>query len=310
MRLVTIRPMVGDWATGAHHRPAIALPSGRLLPIGAFVDAAPTGLPAEFGRMELAELLAADPGLAAIREAFAAADSDAMEAASLAPGNVRLLAPIPRPGKIVGVGYNYLDHIREQGLERPARPVLFSMFANAVASDADPIRHPAGTHALDLEAELAVVIGKRCKNVAKDRALDYVLGYTCANDVSARDWQGKWGGSQWCRGKTFDTFAPIGPCLVTADEIENPNSLGIRTVLNGHTMQDSNTADMIFDVRTLIEFLSGSTTLLPGTVILTGTPSGIGAARKPPVFLKAGDTVSIEIDRIGSLTNPILDEGS
>ena len=135
-----------------------------------------------------------------------------------------------------------------------------------------------------------------------------MLGYTCANDVSARDWQLKWGESQWCRGKTFDTFAPLGPCLTTTDEITNPNSLQMKTILNGETMQDWNTDDMIFDVPTLIEFLSGSTTLKPGTVILTGTPQGIGFARQPPVFLQAGDSVTIEIEGIGSLTNPVVEE--
>jgi 2-keto-4-pentenoate hydratase/2-oxohepta-3-ene-1,7-dioic acid hydratase in catechol pathway len=135
-----------------------------------------------------------------------------------------------------------------------------------------------------------------------------VLGYTCANDVSARDWQMKFGGSQWCRGKMFATFCPLGPWIVTADEIRNPNALGIRTILNGQTMQDWNTDDMIFDVPTLIEFLSGSTKLRPGTVILTGTPHGVGGARKPPVYLQGGDTVTIEIDGIGSLTNPVVEE--
>jgi len=153
-----------------------------------------------------------------------------------------------------------------------------------------------------------VVIGRAAKNVPKARALEYVLGYTCANDVSARDWQKEFGGSQWCRGKTFDTFAPLGPCLVTADEIPNPNALRIKTILNGQALQDWTTEDMIFDVRTLIEFLSGSTTLLPGTVILTGTPHGVGMARDPKVFLKPGDTCSIEIEKIGMLTNPVIDE--
>jgi 2-keto-4-pentenoate hydratase/2-oxohepta-3-ene-1,7-dioic acid hydratase in catechol pathway len=168
-------------------------------------------------------------------------------------------------------------------------------------------RHLPSTE-VDYECELAVVIGKACKNVSRESALDYVLGYTCANDVSARDWQIKRGGSQWCRGKTFDTFAPLGPCLVLKDEIPNPNALRIQTRLNGNVMQDSNTADMIFDVPTLIEFLSGSTTLLPGTVILTGTPQGVGVARKPSVFLQPGDTVTIDIERIGQLTNPVLAE--
>ena len=158
------------------------------------------------------------------------------------------------------------------------------------------------------ECELAVVIGKRAKNVSKEHALDYVLGYTCANDVSARDWQGKWGGSQWCRGKTFDTFCPLGPVLVTSDEITNPNSLAIKTILNGDVMQDWNTDDMIFDIPTLIEFLSGSTVLEPGTVILTGTPHGVGFAQDPPRFLRDGDEITIEIEGIGQLTNPVVNE--
>jgi 2-keto-4-pentenoate hydratase/2-oxohepta-3-ene-1,7-dioic acid hydratase in catechol pathway len=161
---------------------------------------------------------------------------------------------------------------------------------------------------VDYECELAVVIGKKAKNVTRANALDYVLGYTCANDVSARDWQIKFGGSQWCRGKTFDTFAPLGPCLVTADEIPNPNDLAIKTILNGEAVQNWNTNDMIFDVPSIIEFLSSSTTLLPGTVILTGTPHGVGMAAKPPRWLKPGDSVTIEIERIGSLINPVSAE--
>ena len=155
-----------------------------------------------------------------------------------------------------------------------------------------------------------MVIGRRCKNVARTEALDYVLGYTCANDVSARDWQKlpELGGGQWCRGKTFDTFAPLGPCLVTAAAIPNPNALQLRTLLNGTCVQDARTDDMIFDVPALIEFLSGSTTLLPGTVILTGTPEGVGMAADPPRWLKPGDSVSIEIEAIGQLTNPVIAE--
>jgi 2-keto-4-pentenoate hydratase/2-oxohepta-3-ene-1,7-dioic acid hydratase in catechol pathway len=155
---------------------------------------------------------------------------------------------------------------------------------------------------------LAVVIGRRCKNVARADALDCVLGYTCGNDVSARDWQKQFGGSQWCRGKTFDTFAPLGPCLVTRDEIPDPSGLRLRTLLNGAVMQDANTREMIFDVPALIEFLSGSMTLLPGTVILTGTPDGVGMARTPPVWLKPGDTITVDIEGIGQLTNPVRSE--
>jgi 2-keto-4-pentenoate hydratase/2-oxohepta-3-ene-1,7-dioic acid hydratase in catechol pathway len=157
-----------------------------------------------------------------------------------------------------------------------------------------------------------VVIGKLCKNATRANALGYVLGFTCANDVSARDWQIARGGSQWCRGKTFDTFCPLGPCLVTPDETGDAGDgggLGIRTILNGQVVQDSNTSDMIFDVPALVEFLSGSTTLLPGTVILTGTPQGVGMARKPPLWLKAGDVVTVEIEKIGALRNPVENEG-
>ena len=196
------------------------------------------------------------------------------------------------------------------GMKAPEQPILFVKGLNTVQHPGDAIQIPTALPSteVDYECELAVVIGRACKNVTRARALDYVLGYTCANDVSARDWQIRRGGGQWCRGKFFDTFCPLGPCLVTTDEIPDPNALTLRTVLNGVTVQDWNTNDMIFDVPTLIEFLSGSTLLLPGTVILTGTPHGVGGARKPPVFLKHGDTVTIEIEKIGHLTNPIRDE--
>ncbi|MBI4906159.1 MAG: fumarylacetoacetate hydrolase family protein [Acidobacteria bacterium] len=221
----------------------------------------------------------------------------------------KLLAPIV-PVDILCIGLNYRHHAAESGLQAPAYPVLFVKNSGALQNPGDPILLPTHLKSdeVDYECELAVVIGKECKNASKESALDYVLGYTCANDVSARDWQIKKGGSQWSRGKTFATFAPMGPCLVTKDEIPNPNALGIKTILNGETMQDWNTNDMIFDVPTLIEFLSGSTLLLPGTVILTGTPHGVGMARKPPVWLKEGDTVSIEIEKIGTLTNPVRNE--
>jgi 2-keto-4-pentenoate hydratase/2-oxohepta-3-ene-1,7-dioic acid hydratase in catechol pathway len=214
------------------------------------------------------------------------------------------------PSVIYCIGLNYVRHAEEGGLPKPEFPVVFMKSPATVQHPGEPIQLPRRLRSdeVDFECELAVVIGKTCKNASAKSALDYVLGYTCANDVSARDWQGKWGGSQWCRGKTFDTFAPLGPCLVTTDEIRNPNQLTIRTVLNGQVMQDWNTEDMIFPVPRLIEFLSGSTTLPPGTVILTGTPHGIGAARKPPIFLQAGDTVTIEIGGIGALTNPVRDE--
>ncbi|MDB6028659.1 MAG: 5-carboxymethyl-2-hydroxymuconate isomerase [Verrucomicrobiales bacterium] len=218
----------------------------------------------------------------------------------------KLLAPIA-PTTILGIGLNYRKHAAESGAKVPEYPVLFVKGLNALQHPNDPIEIPTflKSDEVDYECELAVVIGKRCKNVSRNDALKYVLGYTCGNDVSARDWQKQKGGSQWCRGKFFDTFAPMGPCLVTADEIPNPNCLQIKTILNGVAVQDWNTNDMIFDVPTLIEFLSGSTTLLPGTVILTGTPHGVGMGKTPPTYLKAGDVVTIEIEKIGQLTNPV-----
>jgi 2-keto-4-pentenoate hydratase/2-oxohepta-3-ene-1,7-dioic acid hydratase in catechol pathway len=221
----------------------------------------------------------------------------------------KLLAPV-HPAVVFCAGLNYRKHAEETGARIPQFPVLFMKSPSAVQNPGDPILIPSrlASHEVDYECELAVVIGKPAKNVSRAEALDYVAGYTCANDVSARDWQIRFGGSQWCRGKTFDTFLPLGPCLVTPDEIPDPNSLAIRTVLNGATMQEENTADMLFSVASLIEFFSGSTTLLPGTVILTGTPSGVGMARKPPVWLKPGDSVTIEIEKIGSLTNPVAIE--
>lgn len=222
----------------------------------------------------------------------------------------QLLTPIA-PVAILAIGLNYRKHAEETGAKIPEFPVLFTKALGAAQHPGEPILLPThlASHEVDYECELAVIIGKKGKNISRATALDYVLGYTCANDVSARDWQKQWGGGQFCRGKSFDTFCPLGPVLVTPDEIPDPNILGIRTFLNGQLMQDSTTADMIFDVATLIEFLSGSTTLYPGTVILTGTPSGVGTARTPPVFLKPGDEVTIEIDDIGRLTNPVLAEG-
>lgn len=221
----------------------------------------------------------------------------------------KVLAPV-QPTAILCIGLNYKFHAEESGAAIPENPVLFVKSPGAVQNPGDNIELPRALRSdqVDYECELAVIIGKAAKNVSKDKALDYVLGYTCANDVSARDWQKNGGGGQWCRGKTFDTFCPLGPVLVTPDEITNPNALGIKTILNGEAVQDWNTNDMIFDVPTIIAFLSASTTLLPGTVILTGTPHGVGMARKPALWLKAGDSVTIEIEGIGSLTNPVVEE--
>lgn len=221
----------------------------------------------------------------------------------------KLLAPV-EPAMFVCIGLNYRRHAQETNAKIPEFPVVFFKGLNTLQHPGEPILLPTHlkSNEVDYECELAIVIGKRGKNVARVKALEYILGYTCANDVSARDWQKDWGGSQWCRGKSFDTFCPLGPCLVTTDELPNPNALKIRTVVSGEVLQDWNTNDMIFDVPALIEFLSGSNTLLPGTVILTGTPHGVGMARTPPRWLRAGDSVSIEIEKIGTLTNPVLSE--
>ena len=221
----------------------------------------------------------------------------------------KVLAPV-EPRALLCIGLNYRQHAAETNAPLPRVPVVFFKNPAAVQNPGDAIELPRwlASAKVDYECELAVVIGRTCKNVSRADALGYVLGYTCGNDVSARDWQKEGGGSQWCLGKSFDTFCPLGPVLVTPDEIPNPNALRISTKVNGETLQDCSTADMIFDVPALIEFLSGSTTLLPGTVILTGTPHGVGMARTPPRWLQPGDTVAVEIEKIGVLTNPVVEE--
>jgi 2-keto-4-pentenoate hydratase/2-oxohepta-3-ene-1,7-dioic acid hydratase in catechol pathway len=223
----------------------------------------------------------------------------------------RRLAPVA-PSQILCIGLNYRRHAEETGAKIPEFPVVFMKGPAAVQDPGAPIVLPRrlASAEVDYEGELVVVIGRACKNVSREQALSHVLGYCCGNDVSARDWQKRWGGSQWCRGKTFDTFAPLGPCLVTADEIPDPNALRISTTVNAERVQSSTTADMIFDVPRLIEFLSGSTTLPAGTAIFTGTPAGVGMAATPPRWLAPGDTVTVEIERIGALTNPVVAEKS
>jgi len=217
----------------------------------------------------------------------------------------RRVAPIA-PTNLIGIGLNYRRHAEESGAKIPERPIVFIKLLNSLQNPGDPIELPGSSQEVDYECELGVVIAQSCRNVSPEKSLEYVLGYTCANDVSARDWQLKWGGGQWCRGKSFDTFCPLGPVLVTADEIPNPNDLKIQTILNSDIVQDWNTNDMIFDVPTLISFLSQDTTLIPGTVILTGTPHGVGMAAKPPRYLRPGDTVSISVEKIGTLTNQVV----
>jgi 2-keto-4-pentenoate hydratase/2-oxohepta-3-ene-1,7-dioic acid hydratase in catechol pathway len=219
------------------------------------------------------------------------------------------LAPLV-PTDILCIGLNYREHAAESGSNIPQNPMLFIKASNTLNNPFDPIPIPKRSSEIDYECELAVVIGKAAKRVPRERALEYVFGYTAANDVSSRDWQRdkNLGGGQFARGKSFDGFCPLGPVLVTRDEISNPNALRIKTILNGQAMQDHTTGDMIFDVPALIESLSSTMTLRPGAVILTGTPQGVGFARKPPVWMKAGDTVVVEIEGIGRLENPVTNE--
>jgi len=218
----------------------------------------------------------------------------------------KLVAPIV-PTDILCIGLNYREHAAESGSAIPNHPMLFIKSGNTLNNPFDPIPIPRRSDKIDYEAELAVIIGKMAKDVSRADALNYVLGYTCANDVSARDWQSdkSLGGGQFARGKSFDGFCPLGPAIVTKDEIPNPNNLRIRCLLNGQVMQDHTTADMIFDVPAVIESLSSTMTLRPGSIILTGTPQGVGFARKPPVWLKNGDTVIVELEKIGRLENPV-----
>ncbi len=218
--------------------------------------------------------------------------------------DVRLLAPIHRPGKVICVGLNYRDHAAESGMEIPETPILFAKFANALVGPGEPIVIPRISVQIDYEAELGVVIGRSCRDVGVEHALDYVLGYTCVNDVSARDLQ--FGDGQWFRGKSLDTFCPIGPWIVTTDEIPNPQALGIRCIVNGQLLQDSSTKQMAFSVAELVSFISRGISLEPGDVISTGTPPGVGFARTPPVWLRPGDEVRVQIDSIGELLNPVV----
>ena len=214
------------------------------------------------------------------------------------------MLPIERPQKIVCVGLNYRDHAEEQGVDLPERPLLFAKWPNTLIGPGEPIVIPPLAERVDYEAELGVVIGSRARGVSVENALEAVAGYLCANDVTARDLQ--LGDGQWTRGKSLDTFCPVGPALVPAAEIADPQALGIRAILNGEVMQDSTTANMVFGVAEIVAFVSQAITLEPGDLILTGTPAGVGVFRDPPVLLQAGDEITVEIDGVGALTNPVV----
>jgi acylpyruvate hydrolase len=220
--------------------------------------------------------------------------------------SVSLLQPVLRPGKVICLGLNYRDHAKEAGMAIPEYPVLFHKVAGSLIGHNQPVVVPRSSSKIDFEGELTIIIGRRGKYIAEHEALSYIAGYTIGNDVSARDLQFRT--SQWTTGKMLDTFGPLGPALVTRDEVPDPNALHIKTTLNGQVMQDGNTAEMIFRVPFIVSYISEIVTLEPGDVILTGTPAGIGNTRTPPVFMKPGDTVSVEIERLGVLTNPLVAE--
>ncbi|WCB96688.1 Ureidoglycolate lyase [Baekduia alba] len=244
--------------------------------------------------LTLADAIALDP----------AERAAALAPGALAPDSAVLRAPL-RPGSVVAIGLNYLDHIRETGLERPERPLVFAKLRSSIIGPDEPIRiDPALTRQVDWEVELAAVIGRRSRDVSVDEALDAVFGYTVANDISARDLQ--FSDGQWIRGKSLDTFGPIGPVVVTGDELGDPQSLALRTRVNDDTVQDSSTAEMLFGVAELIAFCSRSFTLEPGDLLLTGTPWGCGGFMSPPRFLAPGDVVEAEVAGIGILRNPVL----
>ncbi|MBV8136413.1 MAG: fumarylacetoacetate hydrolase family protein [Deltaproteobacteria bacterium] len=222
--------------------------------------------------------------------------------------NVHLLAPVARPGKIMAIGLNYGDHIRETGQKLPPHQIWFTKAVTSINGPFDPIELPIASAQLDYEAELVVIIGKRCKHVPSERAADVVFGYCAGNDVSVRDWQMQT--TQWVLGKSFDTHAPIGPWIVTADEIGDPHTMGIRCFVNDQRRQNSNTENLVFNVYDQIAHLSQAMTLEPGDIIFTGTPGGVGLAMQPPQWLKAGDKVRVEIDRIGSIEAEIRPEGA
>lgn len=217
-----------------------------------------------------------------------------------------IVAPVPNPEKVICIGLNYADHAAESGAEIPPEPVVFNKFPTAIRAHEENIELTPHSDKIDYEAELVVVIGKGGKNIPEATALDYVAGYTCGHDVSARDWQKYKPAGQWLCGKSFDSFAPIGPYLVTADEIADPHDLNIKFRLNGEELQNSSTSNLIFNVNQLIAYLSKVCTLSPGDLIFTGTPPGVGAARKPPIFMKAGDVAEVEIEGLGILRNPVV----
>ena len=261
------------------------------------------------------DVTAADAAIPADMIGFLEAGADARAAADAAASGgaprfalaeVELHSPVPRPGKILAVGLNYGDHIAETGLDTPEIPMIFNKQSTSAHGPAQPFHRPKVSDKLDYEGELAIVIGRRCRHVPKDRAADVIAGYTVCNDVSVRDWQMR--SATFTMGKSFDTHCPLGPWIVTSDEVGDPHALDLKTWVNGELRQSSNTKHLVFDCYDLVEHLSTAFTLEPGDVIPTGTPGGIGAAMKPRQYLKAGDVVRVEIEGIGAIENAVIEE--
>jgi 2-keto-4-pentenoate hydratase/2-oxohepta-3-ene-1,7-dioic acid hydratase in catechol pathway len=284
MRLISYRPPGGGEALGVAARTRW-MAADELLPAGP-------------GSMQAL----IDGGPSALESLRAAADPARIEAVGHPLADADLLAPVGRPGKVVAIGRNYREHVDEEGVEPPAAPLIFAKWPSSIVGPGADIRwDPALTGQVDYEAELAVVIGRTARRVAESEALEFVLGYTCLNDVSARDLQ--FGDGQWVRGKSLDTFCPMGPALVTADEITDPQRLDIECRVGDRVVQQASTSLMYFGVAALVAYCSQAFTLDPGDVIATGTPGGVGIFRKPPVLLTDGDEVSVEIEHIGRLSN-------
>jgi 2-keto-4-pentenoate hydratase/2-oxohepta-3-ene-1,7-dioic acid hydratase in catechol pathway len=265
---------------------------------------------------EMVDLAAAAPALPSPMVAFLEAGPEALAAAhaAMADGpriplaDLRLEAPIARPPKFLAVGLNYADHAAEAGLERPRYPTVFNKQSTCVTGPTDPIHVPRASHVVDYEGELGFVIGRRCRHVSRDDAIDVIAGALVVNDVTVRDWQLRI--PTWTMGKSFDTHGPIGPWIVTPDELPDPHQLRLRTWVNGELRQESSTKELIFDCFALVEHLSTAFTLEPGDIVATGTPAGVGITMKPPQLLKAGDVVRVGIEGIGEIENPVIDEPS
>ncbi len=263
---------------------------------------------------EIVDLAAAAPELPREMVAFLEAGPEALAAAHAAISSgprlplaaVRLEAPIARPPKFLAVGLNYADHVAESGLETPKHPTIFNKQSTCIVGPTDAIHVPRASHVVDYEGELGFVVGRRCRHVSRDDAADVIAGYLVVNDVTVRDWQLRT--PTWTMGKSFDTHGPIGPWIVTPDELPDPHRLRLRTWVNGELRQDSNTKELIFDCFALVEHFSTAFTLEPGDIVATGTPAGVGILRKPPQLLAAGDVVRVEIEGIGEIENPVIDE--